>query len=340
MHDAVGGLESATVVEFFRRMNEQGVEYALLRNYEQYPKFSHDIDLVVRWSHLQPWREIARGCAADFEWDALTECDHWAQSSSPGHAIQILRFYRKSPLHYLQIDAFHAQLVNSLPLLDEEALLRGRIWDERGFYRIDEQAENFFRLFQIARLAGIPDAHARAEVYRSRALPFWARMNGVGSYCAAIGFPDMTAALRDLEAGDLASFKSKVDRHKRTWWLAKMLAHPLRGSRMLLDRFADYVRLYELRPCGFTLRVAASAEQRRQLDAALARLIDTNFILLYSLGGSRKKRHQAMERGGIAVLWEPAQCAEWVLDSTASEDAIFERLLTMLIERHPRILGP
>lgn len=337
------GLDQATALDFFARINEQGIEYAVLRNYEQYPKFGHDIDLVVRWSHLPRWREIAKACAADHRWSALTECDHWARSSCREHTIQILRFYRESPLEYLQldylqIDAFHAHLVNSLALFDEDALLSERIWDERGFYRIGERAENFFRLLQIARLAGMSGAQAKVETYRSRALAFWTDARDFAAYSAKLGFPRMTEAMQDLEAGDLISYKRRVDGQKRTWWAAKMLAHPLRGSRMLLNRLADYARLYHFRPCGVTIRVSAAAEQRRLLDTVLKKLADANLVPLYTLDGSRKQQRQTMERGGIVVVWEPEKRAELILNNDVSEEDVTRRIVSMLIERHPQVL--
>jgi hypothetical protein len=337
------GLAQATALDFFARMNEQGIEYAVLRNYEQYPRFGHDIDLVVRWSHLPRWRQIAKACASDHAWGALTECDHWAQSSCREHTIQILRFYRQSSrdysqIDYLQIDAFHAHLVNSLPLFDEDALLGERILDERGFYRIGERAENFFRLLQIARLASISGAHAKVETYRSRALAFWTEARDFSGYSAKLGFPCMTEAMRDLEAGDLLSYKRRVDSQKRAWWAAKMLAHPLRGSRMLLNRLVDYARLFYFRPCGFTILVSASAEQRALLDAALKQLADANLVPLYTLGGSRRQQRQSMERGGIAVTWDSEQRAALILNSDAREEDIMWKIVSMLIERHPRIL--
>lgn len=332
------GLDQATALDFFARINEQGIEYAVLRNYEQYPKFGHDIDLVVRWSHLPRWREIAKACAADHRWSALTECDHWARSSCCEHTIQILRFYRESPLEYLQIDAFHAHLVNSLALFDEHTLLSERIWDERGFYRISERAENFFRLLQIARLAGMSGAQAKVETYRSRALAFWTDARDFVAYSAKLGFPRMTEAMQDLEAGDLASFKRRVDGQKRTWWAARMLAHPLRGSRMLLNRLADYARLYHFRPCGFTIRVSAAAEQRRLLDAVLKKLADVNLVPLYTLDGSRKQQRQTMERGGVAVVWVSEERADLILKNDANDEDVMRQIVSMLIQRHAAIL--
>ena len=116
------------------KRQEERIDYAVLRNYEQYPDFGHDIDLVVRWSDLPRWKQLAMACAVDHGWAVLAECGHWARSSSRIHNIQILRFYSQHPPQYLQVDAFHSFLVLGLPLFDEDTLLSERIWDGRGFY--------------------------------------------------------------------------------------------------------------------------------------------------------------------------------------------------------------
>ena len=338
MTGAPSGMEGATAVEFFRRMNAQQVEYALLRNYEQYPSFGHDIDLILRWNDLPKWKAVAKSCAEDFGWSALTECDHWARSSCREHTIQILRFYATSPLRYLQIDAFHAMPVNGLPLFDEDALLCGRISDDRGFFRIDERMENFFRLFQISSLAGVAGAEEKLELYRERALSFWSAAGDLDRYGASAGFSGMEAAVEHLRAGDLRSFRLKINRQKRAWWRSRMFSHPWRGSTLILNRFADYMRLFWLRPCGFTVRVSAPARQHGMVDAIMRRLVGANFIRGYTVGRQHEKRQQVMERGGIAVKWASAERADVILDGDADEERVSARLVTLILERHPRIL--
>ena len=184
MPPANSEMQDATVTDFFSRMNREQVEYAVMRNYEAYPMFGHDIDIVVRWSDLHRWKEIATACAADHGWSVLTECDHWARSSSPEHAIHVLRFYSVNPRQYLQIDAFHSFLSLGLALFDEDALLRDRIRDGRGFYRINEAVENCIRLFQIAKLAGIKGTEEKLARYMDRALGILEEYAGPRELCA------------------------------------------------------------------------------------------------------------------------------------------------------------
>lgn len=331
-------LDQATARCFFARMNEQQVDYAVLRNYEQYPRFGHDIDLVVRWSHLPKWKAIASSCAGELNWNALTECDHWARSGSREHTIQILRFYATAPFEYLQIDAFHSMLVNGLPLFNEEMLLAGRVWDDRGFFRIDERAENFFRLLQIARLVGFAGTEEKIARYAERALGFWNAAGDLGDYGVQSGFSRIAAAVQHLKTGDLRSYKQEIDRQKRAWWNSRMLAHPMGNVVTIFDRLLDYLRLYWLRPCGFAVSVCAAGEQRDRLDAIMNRLVGANFIPSYTASVRMKKRQRVMERGGVVVKWESAARAELILGSESKDEDVAAKLVSLIVTRHPAIV--
>lgn len=338
MTDAENNLERATVVEFFARMNAQGVEYALLRNYEQYPSFGHDIDLIVRWDHIPKWKAIAKSCAEDFGWSALTDCDHWARSSSREHCIQALRFYDVDSEQYLEVDGFHALLLLGLPLVPEDAVLRGRVWDERGFYRLDECLENLFRLLQIARLAGISGTQAKLERYRTRALSFWSSAGNLSEFAAGLGLPNLARAVEFLAAGDTRTFKTQVERQKRIWWVRWLLAHPICGIKIMFDRLQDYMRLFWLRPCGFKVRVfARTADDRKRLEQMMAGFMGTNFIHAFTASKNLRRRRWVLERGGIVVDWVPEQRAQVAIGTGAGDQPAKEELIKMIIDRHHRI---
>lgn len=331
-------MQDATVIDFISRMNQDRVEYAVMRNYEAYPNFGHDVDLVVRWSDLPRWKEIATACAEDHGWSVLTECDHWARSSSREHIIHILRFYSVNPRRYLQIDAFHSFLSLGLPLFDEDALLRDRIRDERGFYRINEAVENCIRLFQIAKLAGMKGTEKKLARYGDRALAFWKSTPDLAINAQSFGFPKLLVALDWLEAKDFKIFKKEIDRQKRVWLIKQILTRPIYAGKMICDRAVDYARLFLLRPCGFNLRAYASDEMRRKvLGHVLRELAGTNMITHFTLKTGFKDCHKVLERGGIVVKWVSAKSAEIVSDQKTDEHKLSSELLERIIERHPRL---
>lgn len=117
-----------------------------------------------------------------------------------------------------------------------------------------------------------------------------------------------------------------------------MLAHPWRGSKAIFNRFADYMRLFYLRPCGFVVRVSAVAAQRERLSAIMGRLVVANLIPAYTADGSTKKRRQVIERGGIVVKWENAEGADLILDDKTNDETVMARLVAAIVDRHGRIL--
>jgi hypothetical protein len=320
-------------------MNAEGVEYAILRNYEFFPKFGHDIDLVVRWSNLSKWKEIAKSCAVDYEWSTLTECNHWARSSSHEHCVQTLRFYRMPSEEYLEFDAFHALLILGLPFADEDLLLRDRIWDERGFYRINARTENLFRLFQIASISTLKGTEEKLMRYRDRALLFWDTSTDLTAFAASTGLSGIATAMEFLRSKDFRSFKSQIDRQKKAWWIGWMGAHPLRGIKITFDRLVDYLRLFWLSPCGFRVRVFAGDEgQRRQLEQIMKQFRSTNFIHAFTASSNLRERLWVLERGGIVVDWVPEKRAEVIMGPGTNQEAAIAKLLALIVDRHPRIL--
>lgn len=339
MLSANSDMQEATAVDFFSRMDAEGVDYAVLRNYELYPQFGHDIDLVVRRRDLSKWRDIAKSCAKNHGWMALTECGHWARSSSGEHNIHILRFYSADPLRYLQMDAFHSLLILGVPLFDEDTLLRERIRDHRGFYRIDERIENFYRFVQIAKLAGMRGTEEKLERYSRRALSFWEETPDLTAFAEAAGFPYIWTAFDHLRSGDFERFKSELDRQKRAWLLGRVHSEPIRTGRMIFDRVVDCLRLFWLRPCGFDIRAFASDEgQRKRLKETLEKLTRANVITSFTLSRGFKERQRARERGGITVDWAPAKRANIIMGCEADEQSAMNALLKLIIERHPRLL--
>jgi hypothetical protein len=327
-----------TVVDFFDRLNHEGIEYALLRNFEQYPAFTHDIDLVIRWTDLPRWRAVAEACAAAHAWDALTECDHWARSPARAHTIQVLRFYKHSPLQYLQIDAFHSLLLFAFPLFDEDMLLRNRVWDERGFYRIDARIENLFRLLQISKLSGGRGNWEKQERYRQRALNFWGEGAELSAFASRLDLAGLSTAFNILKMGNYSAFQKSVNRAKLSWWLRRMTGNPWSGCGMLLHRAQDYLRNFLLRPCGFKVSVYADGEeQRRRLESILRQLRDSNLLLAYTFSSQPAERRRVLERGGLIVEWQSSRSAELLVNSSITEEAVTNQLVTRIIHRHPAI---
>ena len=334
---------AVTVIDLFSRMNREGIDYVLLRNYELYPEFGHDIDLIVRERDLPGLKAAAASCATDHGWIALTECDHWARSASLGHRFQKLRFYTTDPPQCLQIDVFHSLWALGVPLIDEDALLQGRLWDHRGFYRIDGHVENLYRLLQIANNLSVksdsPEIMLRFQRYRERVLSFLETAVDFAETAAALGFPKIPAALALLRSGDLLSFKKEIDRQKRAWLRGRLAAQPFRTVKMLCDRSANHLQRFWLRPCGFAIRAfAGDAQQRARLERVMGQLAEANVVSAFTSSRSFKERLRVKAAGGIILEWTSRESAQVVMDGEADAQRVMTKLLTLLVERHPKVM--
>ncbi|MGA7831605.1 MAG: hypothetical protein WCA21_11635 [Terracidiphilus sp.] len=338
MPDQPPSLQDETVRGFFALMNREGVDYAVLRNYEDFPRFGHDVDLVVRWRDIPKWRAIARSCAQSYGWEVLTECDHWARSSTREHTIQVLRFYTTYPLQYLQIDSFHSLVALGFPLFDEDRLLESRIMDDRGFYRIDANVENIFRLLQIAKLAGRPGAEAKLDRYKDRVLSYWDSSSDFGVSTCSLRLGRLSKLYDDLRSCDYLSLQKTINRQKHLWLMKMLFSRPLHTAKMLFDRVMDYLRLFALRPCGFDLYAFVRDEkQNARLKDVLQRLTEANTITHYTFSKSFSERRTVRERGGIVIHRTSADRADIFVDDEKDEDNILGQILRLIIERHQAI---
>lgn len=335
-----------TVSGLFRSFETRGIRYAVLRNYELLPALAADassphtdIDLVIDSRDLPLARAAMAEIAEEEGWDALTECDHWAQSSSRHHNIEVFRFIRTRPLQFLQVDVFHGYVLRGLPLYDEAQMLDGRIHDEaRGITRIDPLKENAYRLVQILGL--YPEAQQKRERYRKRLLEFRAahRASFDDHLRAIFGAVGVRAA-DALECGDIPGFLRRM-RWARVWFALKFtLRHAFVMPRYIATRVRDQVLRFYARQCGYVLRVrAADARQQQALRRAMDSLVQNSFIdeWFECEAGARRSLHdyRAMEQGAIIVQWTGSQNADIDLARYADIDDITEAVLNKCRSRH------
>ena len=330
----------------FSTLERDGIRYAVLRNYEQFPHFGHDVDLVMNRRDIPRWRKIAIAAANREGWDVLTECDHFALSPVRDHNIEVFRFYRISPPAYLQFDLFHGFLVWGLPLFDEAALLESRKRHQhQPFTTIDPVIENLFRLLQIEKLAGLGRSRDKVERYRDRVLQFCGSREDTLRRAVREAFGQTgLRALTHLQNGDLSAFGKAMRRGKLHWVLRHAARHPFRTIKTLVARLIDQSRTRRTRQCGFVLHICASdTVQQKRLFDTLDALVRSNVLHEWTADAAWERQVQGFERDvmlrcGLVVKWEEArEIAVLDLGSITTDDDLIKRIIEHLIDRH-RIL--
>jgi hypothetical protein len=235
----------------FSALESAELRYAVLRNYDQYPDFGHDIDLVLHQEDLPAFRALITRLATEGNWYQLTECPHWAKSASPHHRIEVFRCYITES-EYLQIDLFHAFLLWGLPLFNELDLLSDRMKDERGFTRINNHHENLFRMLQIHRLNGT-GAYDKIQRYRQRLLEHAQKQDTAFTEVLMQIFGiKAIQSLRALTVNDSQAFLKGISDMKKAYFLNQLRQKPIYTIHQLWNRFVDLIQFNYLTPCGQT----------------------------------------------------------------------------------------
>lgn len=329
------------VVSLFEQLHALNIQYAVLRNYEDFPNFQHDIDLVVRSSDLGPFKNALKTIALSHGW-TVTQCEHYAQSSFRHFNIEVFQLYRtESAVSFLQIDIFHGFINWSTPLFTEKQLLEDPLLHPRfKIYTIDPKKENLYRLLQIYSLLSHNNSQEKIYRYRQRVLKYWIEQGKDFSTFMKLQFSfDPNNLFTALKASDWAAFKKIVFRFKCRLFLNFFLKNPWLTVKMIAARVLDYSRLFLTNPCGRTLKIHLDDHQINLLILALDQLKALNVIRSYELPFLKRsnlyQKRRCLEQGGLVILRvnRPKQADTLRLASMNAKE-IQNNLLTQLIHRH------
>jgi len=341
-----------TVTKLFRALEARQIRYAVLRNYELFPTLRvansssphTDIDLVIDSRDLSKFRTLVTTLAEEDCWDVLSECDHWAQSKTRHHNIEVFRFCRAEPLEYLQIDVFHGILIWGLPLADEKQMLTGRIYDiERRLTRIDPAKENVHRMLQIHGL--FPGSKRKRKRYREKLLAFRATNrehldNTVEAMLSSFGLKAIDA----LERNDTPSFRRNMRLARARFVLAYTLRNPLDVPACLYNRLRENIQRFCTRQCGAVIRTAVRDEaQRRMVREIMDELVQASFMdewrehdqgVRLSLSD-----YKAMEQGCLIIEWTRNGYAQLDLRDIDDRKQALDAILNVCSLHHKQLYG-
>lgn len=328
-----------TVIDLFGRLENAGIRYAVLRNYENYPHFSHDVDLVLYKSDISRLREILGSLSGENGWDMVTECSHWSVSKHEHHNIEVFRFYHAEEKEYLQVDIFHGFVLWGLPLMDEKALLLDSVLDEKGFRKINPAKENLLRMLQVYRLNDSPKTNSGKIERYTKMITSYA--DDYGSEFVEVlerFFPvNGKAALESLSSGEIDQFRSSMLALKKRylWWSIKN--NPSQVMSCIMSRAWDYFKQYMHEPCGAVLKVYASASEKDEIRHCLEALKQKNILFCWkeSEGVLDISRFSVLERGGLVIYWTDKKNADLVMGDIVDVNAW---LIHFLKHRHPTLV--
>ena len=337
-----------TVAELFERLESHGLTYAVLRNYENLPDLrvsehasNTDVDLVVASEELPRFREVLVSLARDMEWDALTECKHFSYSRARHHNIEIFRFYRVSPLEFLQIDVFHGYVNWGLPLMDESELVSGRRYDEqRRLTHIDPVKENIYRLAQVHGLRGSTRAIEKVNRYRGKVLAAFASHEVEFTGCLRCYFGNAGLdAVKALARGHTGRFTRAMHRAKATFAARFAVRHPGKTVRFVLQRIGDNRARFHSQQCGALLKVHAEGAAREAFIRVMNALTQLNAFDRWAEKSApayrlTNRERNVMEQGGLVVEWADCSRASLVIEGNETTESIEPKVIACAVRRH------
>jgi len=322
-------LAETTTQALVARLESDGWRYAILRNYEQFPKVSHDIDMVLTGHDVPRFRLLLIELAREHGWDTLTECSHFGRSPVAEHNIEIFRFYRVSPqpATSLQVDVFHGFAILGIPLLDEEGLLRGRMKAAHlGLTHIDPSLENALRLLQVHSLMGIGSTARKVAAYVGRVLGFADKVQ-LRRKCQALLGDWAVRALEELERGEWGAFRDRMALARALFLGRSFRRNPVQSGFQVAARAAYIARTWLTDPCGKEIRVCApEIESRGRLKLALERLSASHCVYAWTTGPGARR---VLERGGAVakIVRSHAEIDARLLSAQELERAVLARLI-------------
>lgn len=332
----------ATVELLFERLEQSEIPYAILRNYENFPNFGHDVDIVLERSRLDDFRGLLRGVARDAGWDDARQCSHRDHSPLNYQTIQTFHFFRFSSLDHLRVDVFHGSLSFGLAVFVESELLNGR--RKCGhFTKVSPAIEGPMRLLQIHALCRSHASAGKIERYRNKAIALLQELTASDWQGLSHSFPGLEPSIVSLLAReDLIGFNKAMQRVRRRFLLRNLSRTPFASLRAIGARFIDLSRVFLFRPCGILLPVSVQpGPAARLLEDALNELVENNCLVGWVV---RKhfwsrvtwRERKLLEREGVVVA-EPSKSDSSgieVIDPRQSAHHLAEDILQIMAAHH------
>ncbi|WP_211828550.1 hypothetical protein [Kistimonas asteriae] len=334
-------VESKFVLKLFSLLNDSGVEYAILRNYEKFPFFSHDIDLVIDSKKIDKCRSILITVCESLGWDYLTECDHWSKSSESTFHINVFRAYHFESNTYIQIDLFNSLILLGLPIWDQEYLIESREYNKNNnIYHINTSIQNIYRMFQVNKLLQNRKLYEdKIERYRELVLKYSDYNQDFKNIVLQFFDQEMINAIEQLKNKNYKLFKKLMFRVRLKFFFKKI--HSLKYKMLFVTflRVNDYIRTYFTRQCGFIVNVYFSnAGDKNKLKAVLTNMQKEGFIYCWDFYKNNiqgiKDKHKVMERGGIVFKKVEQKDSDLCVTNETTLDDLRANLMKLLVNRH------
>ncbi|MBI2995689.1 MAG: hypothetical protein HYY52_03145 [Candidatus Melainabacteria bacterium] len=143
-------LADKTVTELFKKLEDAGIPYAILGNYERFPYFERDVDIAISLSEIEKLKDVLIYVTSELGWDLLLSA-HINDTKDASDTINFV-FYNYDPFLIFQMDVAYCYDFCKLPVLTTSNLLNDRYKHKFiKFSYLNPLKENFIYLLKIRR---------------------------------------------------------------------------------------------------------------------------------------------------------------------------------------------
>lgn len=277
------------------------IKYSVLRNYEDLPEISHDLDLVCQDSDINKVREVLKVAKIRFNWDECIEINLWS-SYVADYSIRVFKFFDFDRNVCLQIDFFGGFTICSAPAICVNSLLERSVKKD-FYYKINNLDEILMRSMQLS--CAIRD-HQTARVIKIERVI--SNLGGVVALKQAYELLEVDMDLSFLNhTGN--SYKKGFERFKLKYFLNSLKHSPLKTIFRLLERVRFRLKMVTFSIPGviFFLNKKSLHESSQYMTTELKSWVDGNIVTGYLVLSkwnlsSLKEAYRVVCKGGMLIV--------------------------------------
>ena len=241
------------VMSFLSICQKENINYAIARNYENYPYFDHDLDIFCSPKDYQDLKNILLGLIS-IEWDYYKEELSYTGSSFEDQNVNCLKIFNSSNNSFLQVDFFYGLTFFGLNHINIESILEMKIFDaEKKFYRVNKELEMYYRTFQIASRYSAEGKTEKLTSYAQSWMSFFSDKTKFNFKFSIISDEDFNSLNMFLQNNNFDKYLRLVRFIKLCFVLKRFIQFPISSFLRFSQRCKGILREYFTKPSGINL---------------------------------------------------------------------------------------
>ena len=290
-----------TILYILKQFEENDINYAVLRNYEELPEIGHDLDLIVDKKKFKTVFSILEKCKNKLVWDDLVEITLW-KSHVEDFSIHVFKLFNYDKNKCLHIDFFGGHSIWSAPAFSVEDLLKERVYED-FYYKINPKHEIVIRSMQLS--CAIRDHEYKRVLKLQNILK---RLEAETTVLDA--FKTLPTDIpHDFYYQKDQNFHNGFVKFKHNYFIKQLLKKPFRTLIRFLERIRFRVKIYTYAIPGILIFIKSKSleENMSSIKKELNTLIEGNIvsdfgILRFSNLREIPKLYKKLLLGGVIII--------------------------------------